>query len=182
MPQGLLQVNRFVTPQNLMCTVSGAINRAKSHHFRILPVTITRSRFCGGNFFVTQWNQDFSYTKGEGGRSVVGCQWSVVRRTEDVSQKLLPWRGRKRQVLRCAHDGKMMMSAQKQPRSLDYSQNSGSTYPDWTHFVRVDGDRTWGEVSSHREKGNFQLRRPAVFATIHLIGCMLPRECECSVN
>ena len=85
MPHGLLQVDRFVTPQNLFCIVSGAINRAKSNHRRILPVTLTRSRFCGAKFFLTQWNQDFSYTQGEGGTPVVGCQWSVVKTADHVT-------------------------------------------------------------------------------------------------
>ncbi len=52
MPQGLLQVDRFVTPQNLFCTVSGAINRAKSNFRNILPVTLTVKtlpRFCAEN-------------------------------------------------------------------------------------------------------------------------------------
>ena len=66
MPQGLLQVDRFVTPQNLFCTVSGAINRAKSNLLNILPITPTRSRFCKEEFSSTQWNQDFSDIPGEG--------------------------------------------------------------------------------------------------------------------
>jgi hypothetical protein len=36
MPQGLLQVNRFVTPQNLFCSVRGAINQSKSCLCKIL--------------------------------------------------------------------------------------------------------------------------------------------------
>ena len=84
MPQGLLQINRFITPQNLLCTVSGAKNPGKSNRRKILPVTPTRSRFCAAKFSLTQWNQDFSYTPGEGGGSVAGYQWSVVRKVSDV--------------------------------------------------------------------------------------------------
>ncbi len=79
MPQGLLQVDRFVTPQNLMCTVSGAINRAKSHGWKILPVTLTHSRFCREKFLVTQWNQDFSYTEGGGGYPELSAASCLVR-------------------------------------------------------------------------------------------------------
>jgi hypothetical protein len=73
MPQGLLQVDRFVTPQNLFCTVPGATNPAKSNMRNILPVTLTHSRFCEENFRASQWNQDFSDTQGEGVE-----QWIVV--------------------------------------------------------------------------------------------------------
>jgi hypothetical protein len=38
MPHGLLQVNRFVTLQNLFSSVRGVINRAKSHLFKILGI------------------------------------------------------------------------------------------------------------------------------------------------
>jgi len=84
MPQGLLQVHRFVTPQNLFCTVSGATNRAKSNFWKTLHITLTRSRLCGEKFFLTEWNQDFSDRRGEGGTAVVGCQWSVVRTERNV--------------------------------------------------------------------------------------------------
>jgi hypothetical protein len=66
MPQGLLQVDRFVTPKNLFCTVSGATFLAKSNFRNILPITLTHSRFCQEKFFASQWNQDFSDTQGEG--------------------------------------------------------------------------------------------------------------------
>ena len=79
MPQGLLQVDRFVIPQNLFCTVSGAKNRAKSNFPKILPITLTRSRLCAKTFLFAQWNQDFSHTPGEGDTPVVSCRWSVVR-------------------------------------------------------------------------------------------------------
>ena len=85
MPQGLLQVDRFVTPQNPSCTVSGAINRAKSNFRKTLPITITHSRLCVGNFFLYQWNQDFGDIQGEGGSPVVGGRLSVVRKADDVS-------------------------------------------------------------------------------------------------
>lgn len=84
MPQGLLQVDRLVTSQKLLCIVSGAIDRAKSHRCKILAITLTRSRFCAEEFFLTQWNQDFSYTQGGGGVSVVGRQWSVAREASGV--------------------------------------------------------------------------------------------------
>ncbi len=54
MPQGLLQVNRFVTPQNLFCTVSDAINRAKSNFRNILPVNPTHSITCSENVISSQ--------------------------------------------------------------------------------------------------------------------------------
>jgi hypothetical protein len=77
MPQGLLQVDGFVTPQILLCTVSGATNPAKCNFRNILPVTPTHSIFCGENFFASQWNQDFSGTQGEGGRAADSGQWLV---------------------------------------------------------------------------------------------------------
>jgi len=49
MPQGLLQVDRFVTPQNPFCTVSGAINRAKSNCCNYVPVSHTHSIICAQN-------------------------------------------------------------------------------------------------------------------------------------
>ena len=82
MPQGWLQVDRFVTPQNSMCTVSGAKNQAKSNFRKILPVTPTHSRFCEEKFFPAQWNQYFSHTQGEGGIS--SCQSSKVGRQNGV--------------------------------------------------------------------------------------------------
>jgi len=64
MPQGLLQVNHFVTTQNLMRTVSAAINRAKYNRCKALPVTLTRSRFCGASFKIAQWFQYFIHIPG----------------------------------------------------------------------------------------------------------------------
>ena len=89
MPQGWLQVNRFVTPQNLKCTVSGAENRAKSNFRKTLPTTLTRSRFCEESFFLTQWNQDFMGHRGEGGTAVPSGRWSVARRKVALAIKLL---------------------------------------------------------------------------------------------
>lgn len=79
MPPGLLQVNRLVTHQNLFCTVSGAINRAKSNFLNILHVSLTRSRFCGVTLKASECFQDFSGITGGRGYagfrlSVVGCQ------------------------------------------------------------------------------------------------------------
>ena len=49
MPQGLLQVDRFVTPQNLMRTVSGAKNRTKSNRQNYVRINLTHSIICSGN-------------------------------------------------------------------------------------------------------------------------------------
>ncbi len=120
MPQGWLQVDRFVIPQNSTCIVSGAINRAKSNFRNILPLTPTHSRFCAETFFPTQWNQDFSCTRWEGGTSVVGCQLSVVRKPEDVSK----WSSDKssRRPLanseeRTANDGKRLPAKSQEPKA-----------------------------------------------------------------
>ena len=64
MPQGLLQVNRFVTPQNSSCTVSGAINRAKSNcpeYFACKSHALNNLR---GKFLAAQWNQDLRVNLG----------------------------------------------------------------------------------------------------------------------
>jgi len=91
MPQGWLQVNRFVTPQNLKCTVSGAKNRAKSNFRKILPVTLTRSRFCEESFFLTQWNQDFMGHRGEGGTAVASGRWPVAREEGCIGDQVTGW-------------------------------------------------------------------------------------------
>ena len=51
MPQGLLQVNRLVTSQNLFCTTSCAINRTNYHLSKILPVTLHGLKILRTNFF-----------------------------------------------------------------------------------------------------------------------------------
>jgi hypothetical protein len=84
MPQGLLRVDRFITPQKLKCTVSGATHHAKSNFKKILPITPTHSRFCEEKFFLTEWNQDFSDIRGEGGTAVDSGLWVVGRRASDV--------------------------------------------------------------------------------------------------
>lgn len=73
MPQGRLQVYRFVTHQNFILHHSLGNCSAKLSLSKILPVTLTRSRFCGATFFLAQWNQDFSDIEGEG-----VTQWLVV--------------------------------------------------------------------------------------------------------
>jgi hypothetical protein len=88
MPQGLLQVNRFVTHQNLMCTVSGATNHAKSNFRNILPVTLTHSRFCEEKFYASQWNQDFRDTDGEGVYQPSVVQPSVMRMEASIHRQL----------------------------------------------------------------------------------------------
>jgi hypothetical protein len=85
MPQGLLQVDRFVTPKNLKCIVSGARNPAKSNFRRILPITLTHSRFCEENILPTQWNQDFSDIQGEGGTQLSAVNCLLSERWTNVS-------------------------------------------------------------------------------------------------
>jgi hypothetical protein len=75
MPQGLLQVDPFVTPQNLFWSVRAAINRAKSHLFKILGINshalkILRGRVNGIKILGDTW--------GEGVEAVVSCRLSVV--------------------------------------------------------------------------------------------------------
>ncbi len=45
---------------------------------KILPVSLTRSRFCGESFSAAQWNQDFTGCLGEGAGQFVSGQRSVV--------------------------------------------------------------------------------------------------------
>ena len=53
----------------------------KSFAPKILPVSLTRSRFCGEKFFLIEWNQDFRGIPGEGvyQLSVVCCRLSEER-------------------------------------------------------------------------------------------------------
>jgi hypothetical protein len=53
---------------------------------KILPVTPTRSRFCGGKFFPALCFQDFAHHGGRGDTPVVSGQWSVV---SDLTRELL---------------------------------------------------------------------------------------------
>jgi hypothetical protein len=51
-----------------------------SPYCNILPVTLTRSIFCGETFQPTQWHQYFSDEVGGGGIPVADGRWSVVSR------------------------------------------------------------------------------------------------------
>ena len=70
----LATVNHF---QNLQC-LHPLKNAAKSFLSNILPVSLTRSRFCRVSFKTSQWFQDFSDRVGGGGVAVVGCQRAVA--------------------------------------------------------------------------------------------------------
>jgi hypothetical protein len=93
MPQGFLQVNRFVTPQNLFSSVRGVINRAKSRIFKILGINSHALKILAGRFNGIKILGD---TWGEGVEqlSVAGYRLSVKKlytRTVNRWEQPLRW-------------------------------------------------------------------------------------------